>query len=429
MNVIVTPIALTRAIKKHASAHIKSHYKDEIDKYDVAMGKLFQKMGLLGSRSQFEEKPELAKLFELHAKELLKPENQAVIRENIRRNVYSADTIVDELVDSFVEVMQQLNVANYSEEALHFESMRKHLLKRLLGSEFSPQQRDYDGTAEDSSTFDVSGLLERVNNSVVLTEYYRSLDARTTDDVDIDLIFTLENRQRSITPAKIQINRSDLYLNNKLSINALLEINQKTMRVDIDYSDVEIESKALFEELSFVASALKSKSKFREVKGLVSLANNGWISHFLCGKFDVSYSDGDFSLGVITNVEQLPLDPSVLSSANFVVLSGIEDLLDWDFSSLRTFSHNIQSMVESDKLVGVKITNQIDKRLIILLIGMGVREFYVNESSGARIKSVIRYLSYAEIEAITLEYLSANNEADARQTFRSNLFLGSIVSE
>ncbi|GAL28222.1 hypothetical protein JCM19239_5482 [Vibrio variabilis] len=46
MNMIVGPIALAKAVKKHASTHMKSHYKDEIDKYDVAMGTLFQNLSI-----------------------------------------------------------------------------------------------------------------------------------------------------------------------------------------------------------------------------------------------------------------------------------------------------------------------------------------------------------------------------------------------
>ncbi|MFA0441277.1 hypothetical protein BCU70_14805 [Vibrio sp. 10N.286.49.C2] len=429
MNVIVTPIALAKAIKKHTSTHIKSHYKDEIDKYDVAMGTLFQKMGLLGSQAQYEAQPELAKVFERHAEVLLKSENQAVIKENIRRNVYSADTIVDELVHSFVDIIQQLNVADYSHEALRFEKMRKDLLKRLLGSDFNPQHRDSNSDAGDSSTLDVTGLLERVNNSAVLAEYYRGLDARTTDNIDIDLIFSREDKQRSLVPANILVNSSELYRNDKLALSVVLEFDMKAIRLDIDYSETELEPMEIVEELRVVASVLKSQNSARQVRGLVSLEQIKSSTPLRCGDSDASNGVECFSLGVQVNVEKLPFDPSVLSAVDFVVIEGLDKLPDWEMSSLRTLYQCVQTMVKSGKSVSAKITSRIDKRLIVLAVGMGIRGFYINESSGARFKSVIRYLSYAEMEALTLAYLAVTNEADAREIFRRNRFLESIVSD
>ncbi|MFA0086377.1 phosphoenolpyruvate-utilizing N-terminal domain-containing protein [Vibrio sp. 10N.261.51.F12] len=429
MNVIVTPIALAKAIKKHTSTHIKSHYKDEIDKYDVAMGTLFQKMGLLGSEAQYEAKPELAKVFERHATALLKPENQAAIKENIRRNVYSADTVVDELVHSFVDVIQQLNVADYSNEALRFESMRKDLLKRLLGSEFSPQHRDSNSDAGDSSTLDVTQLLERVNNSTILAEYYRGLDARTTDNIEIDLVFSLENKQRSMVPANILISSSKLNLNDKQALSALDNIDMKAIRLDIDYREAELEPMEIAEELRVAASLLKSQTNVRQVRGILNLEQVKSISPLRCSDLDTFNRAEDLSVGVQVNAKTLPFDPSVLPTVDFVVLEGMDKLLDWEFSSLQTFYQCVQSMIKSGKSVSAKITSQVDKRLIVLAVGMGIRGFYINESSGARFKSVIRYLSYAEMEALTLAYLAVTNEADARDIFRRNRFLESIVSD
>lgn len=421
MNMIVGPIALAKAVKKHASTHMKSHYKDEIDKYDVAMGTLFQKLGALSSIAQFESKPDLAKLFELHLQDILDDENQKAIKSNIRKNVYTADTLVDEVVSVFVDLAEQLEVTDFSREADRFAAIRKSLLKRFIGGDIDSGMLP-EATEQRSCPIDVDSLLDNVNHSKSLQGYYRLLDSSTRDGHRIELVYSSFDYDIASAPMSIRLESSRLNFDGPSVLQELLDIYDRVKRIELDFTQDCSPVSAINDKLELTTQVLAEKAYTKHVCGIVAaplvLGNSTLRDKYI----KVQLNDlEDIERLITTNYRGEVIFDLVSFFGGKVVLSGTS------FERVQRLQAMVSRLKDHNMSIGFVLPEALDKRLIVILSGMGVSTLYLSTELGTTLKSVIRYLTLDEMSEATKMFCSSEDYESAMNSFRKNRFLDFIV--
>ncbi|GAL28221.1 hypothetical protein JCM19239_5481 [Vibrio variabilis] len=191
--------------------------------------------------------------------DILDDENQKAIKSNIRKNVYTADTLVDEVVSVFVDLAEQLEVTDFSREADRFAAIRKSLLKRFIGGDIDSGM--LPGTTEQRSCpIDVDSLLDNVNHSKSLQGYYRLLDSSTRDGHRIELVYSSFDYDIASAPMSIRLESSRLNFDGPSVLQELLDINDRVKRIELDFTQDCSPASSINDKLELTTLVLAAKA-------------------------------------------------------------------------------------------------------------------------------------------------------------------------